>query len=137
MTENPFDLANAKNLPTAEGLLQFQKAHEARLEAIVERGKQARAALAATEIEVSSRDGAVTVVVGAGGVLKDLRFGAKASGTPPTQLRAAIMSTYQQACAQAAERSTAAIARIGGGADNPAYQMLRDAIPSFQEKDLS
>lgn len=125
----PFD---PKNLPTAEGLLRFQKEHEARLQAIVERGKHARAELAATEIEVSSRDGAVTVVVGAGGVLKDLRFGARAAATPPNHLRSAILTTYQQACAKAAERSAAAIARIGGGADNPAYQMLRDAIPSFE-----
>jgi DNA-binding protein YbaB len=101
-----------------------------------ERGAAVRAQLAATEISARSRDGAVSVVVGAGGVMKGLKFGAKANGVPLARLSEVIFATYRQACAQAAERSTQALSALVGP-DNPSYQMLRDAIPPSAADDES
>lgn len=114
--------------PTAERLKAYQEQHLARMRELQERGAAVKARLEATEITHTSRDGAVTVVVGAGGVLKALTFGAKANGVPPARLSAAVMGTYRQACAQAAERSTEALSALVGP-DNPTFQLLRDAIP--------
>jgi DNA-binding protein YbaB len=116
------------DLPTAERLKAYQEQHLARMRELQARGAAVKARLEATEISQTSRDGAVTVVVGAGGVLKKLTFGAKADGVPPSRLSAAVMATYRQACAQAAERSTEALSALVGP-DNPTFQLLRDAIP--------
>jgi DNA-binding protein YbaB len=115
-------------LPTAEALRQFQAAHQARMAQLKERAADVRARLAATEITASSRDGAVTVVVGAGGVLKELRFGPKAGELPLGKLSTTVLQAYRQACAEAAARSTQAMSALVGP-DNPSYQMLRDAVP--------
>lgn len=116
------------DLPTATALREFQAQHEARMAKIQERGAALKAELESTELSATSADGAVTVVVGAGGVLKDLTLGARARNIGQEQLRQDILTTYRKACAQAAQRSADAVERLVG-ADNPTFQMLRDAIP--------
>jgi len=116
------------DLPTADALREFQASHAARLREIQERGAAVKAELEATELSATSADGAVTVVVGAGGVLKDITFGSRAAALSPPHLRTHILDTYRTACAKAADRSVAAIAKLVGP-DNPTFQLLRDAIP--------
>ena len=115
-------------LPTSAALREFQAGHEERLRRIAQRGATLKAELEATELSATSPDGAVTAVVGAGGVLKDLRFGARAQGLSPEHLRTDVLAAYRNACAQAAQRSADTVARLVG-TDNPAFAMLRDAIP--------
>ena len=115
-------------LPTAEALRQFQAEHQARMAQLQERAAEVRARLAATEITARSRDGAVSVVVGAGGVLKQLHFSSKAGELPLGKLSTTVLQAYRQACAEAAARSTEAMGALVGP-DNPSYQMLRDAVP--------
>lgn len=133
MTFSDFSF-DTNNLPTAEGLREFQQRQNERLAAIAERGRQARSELAATEFVERSADGAVTVTVGAGGVMRDISFGPKAAGLPPTQLRASIMKAYQAGCRKSAERSSEILRRIAD-VDTPAGQMLRDAVPTFEDED--
>lgn len=124
------------SLPTAQALRQFAEEHEERMRRVAERGAALKAELEATSLEATSADGAVTAVVGAGGVLKDLRFGARAQGLSPEHLRQDVLAAYRAACAKAAQRSTDAVARLIG-TDNPAFAMLRDAIPPGTDEEES
>jgi hypothetical protein len=83
---------------------------------------------------VSSPNGAVTVTVGSGGVMRSLRFGPRAQDVPLAQLSSSIMAAYSAACREAAQRSVAIMSRLVGP-DSPSLQLMRDAIPPVPEGD--
>ncbi|WP_370937589.1 YbaB/EbfC family nucleoid-associated protein [Amycolatopsis sp. cg13] len=60
--------------------------------------------IAQVENAVTSPDGAVTVVAGAGGTVTDIRLAAGAARIDPAQLSALIMSTLRQAVAGAVQQ---------------------------------
>ena len=97
-----------------------------------ERGERVREQLAATEATVRSASGAVSVTVGAGGVLRALELGENSRTLAPAKLSQEIMRAYTQAGRQAAERSVSIMSELVG-ADSPTLQLLRDAIPPDPE----
>jgi len=109
----------------AEQYLQKQASRYATLRENAERVKQELAESTAT---VSSANGAVTVTVGAGGVMRSIRFGSRAEGVPLAKLSSSIMTAYGKACRQAAEQGVEIMSQLVG-ADSPSLQLMRDAIP--------
>lgn len=101
-----------------------------------ERGERVRQELAATEATVRGASGAVSVTVGAGGVLRALELGASSRTLSPAQLSQEIMRTYAQAGRQAAERSVSIVSDLVG-VDSPTLQLLRDAVPPEPEAERS
>jgi hypothetical protein len=91
------------NLPSADGEHGYQIEQQARLRELARRdvtaGVPARADDSATSL-----DGAVTVVVGAGGALDDITFHPKAAELSHLELRASVMAAYRLGCERAAAR---------------------------------
>ena len=87
-----------------------------------------REQLAETRATVRSADNAVSVTVGAGGVMQSIMFGPKADGLTPARLGVSVMSAYRTACKQTAERSVEVMSSLVGP-DSPTLQLMRDAIP--------
>jgi DNA-binding protein YbaB len=103
-----------------------------RFAAVQEKAEQAKRDLAEASATASSKDQAVTVTVGAGGVMQSLRFGPRAERMPMTALASSIMTTYTTACRDVAERAASIVESITGeGSDTSA--MLRAAIPEDPE----
>jgi DNA-binding protein YbaB len=109
----------------AEQYLEQQAQRYAKMREGAERVKQQLAESTAT---VTSPNGAVTVTVGSGGVMRSLRFGQRAEGLPLAQLSASIMAAYGTACRRAAEQSVEIVSELVGP-DSPTLQLMRDAIP--------
>jgi DNA-binding protein YbaB len=109
----------------AEQYLEQQAQRYAKMREDAERVKQQLAESTAT---VTSPNGAVTVTVGSGGVMRSLRFGQRAEGLPLAQLSASIMAAYGTACRRAAEQSVEIVSELVGP-DSPTLQLMRDAIP--------
>lgn len=101
----------------------------AQLRDLRRRGEQVRQDLAATAATVRSRSGAVTLTVGAGGVLREVRLGDATRGMAPAALAAEIMSAYRLGARQAAERSAEIMSTLVGPC-SPTLQLLRDAVPA-------
>ena len=94
------------------------------LTALHARTEAARAALGAASATVTSTDGAVTVSVGAGGVLSDLSFGPSAFDRGPDALAAAVVATVRTAKIRALEQAEHDLTDIVG-ADSGAVAVLR------------
>ena len=109
----------------AEQYLEQRAQRYAKMREDAERVKQQLAESTAT---VTSPNGAVTVTVGSGGVMRSLRFGQRAEGLPLAQLSASIMAAYGTACRRAAEQSVEIVSELVGP-DSPTLQLMRDAIP--------
>jgi DNA-binding protein YbaB len=95
-----------------------------KLTALHARTEAARAALGAASATVTSTDGAVTVSVGAGGVLNDLSFGPSAFDRGPDALAAAVVATVRTAKVRALEQAEHDLTDIVG-ADSGAVAVLR------------
>jgi DNA-binding protein YbaB len=106
----------------------------ARFAALRERGERVKAELAATEATASDGTGAVTVTVGAGGVMRSVRFAESARKLPMDKLSSQLMHAYLQACRAAAEQSVAIMSELVGP-DSPSLQLMRDAIPPAPEEE--
>jgi len=75
-----------------------------RLDEIAARAARARAELETVEATASSRDGAVTVTVGAGGALRRLVLTERAEALGREQLAAAVLAAATEAGEQARRR---------------------------------
>jgi hypothetical protein len=113
------------NLPATDGRPDYEIEHEARMRELGRRPDAPAAQPPSDEDRASSPDGAVTVVVGPGGVLNDITFGPKASELSHPQLRASVLAAYRLGCDQADGRRAEAAA----GPDAPALPSVREAIP--------
>lgn len=115
----------------AEQYMREQAERYTKLRADAERVKQELAQSTAT---VSSPNGAVTVTVGSGGVMRSIRFGPRADKVPLSQLSSSIMAAYGKACREAAEQGVAIMSQLVGE-DSPSLQLMRNAIPPDPEGD--
>jgi len=115
----------------AEQYLREQTIRFTKMREDAERVKQELADSTAT---VTSPNGAVTVTVGSGGVMRSLRFGPRAEDVPLAQLSSSIMAAYGKACREAAERGVAIMSQLVGE-DSPSLQLMRNAIPPDPETD--
>lgn len=109
----------------AEQYMREQTVRFTKMREDAERVKQELAESTATS---TSPNGAVTVTVGSGGVMRSLRFGARAENVPLAQLSSSIMAAYGKACREAAERGVTIMSQLVGE-DSPSLQLMRDAIP--------
>ncbi len=115
----------------AEQYMREQAERYTKLRADAERVKQELAESTAT---ASSPNGAVTVTVGSGGVMRSIRFGPRADKVPLAQLSSSIMAAYGKACREAAEQGVAIMSQLVGE-DSPSLQLMRNAIPPDPEGD--
>jgi hypothetical protein len=83
------------NLPSADGEHDYQIEQRARLR------ERARREEAADDDFATSLDGAVSVVVGAGGILNDITFHPKAAELSHLELRTSVMAAYHLGCQRA------------------------------------
>lgn len=104
------------------------RAQVAKFRELRERGERVKDELAAAQATVRSASGAVSVTVGAGGVLRALELGEASRSLAPARLSEEIMKTYRRAGRQAAEQSVSIMSALVG-ADSPTLQLLRDAVP--------
>lgn len=116
--------------------------HQAVQQLLARTSEMARRAQAAGErisqiaVTVTSRNRAVSVTAGSGGVLKAVTPGPAASGMSPVQLCAAVMDAYARASRQAAREASDVMAEATGR-DTKAMQMMRDALPPDPDADGS
>jgi DNA-binding protein YbaB len=99
-----------------------------------ERGERARQELAEVRATVRSSTGAVTVTVGAGGVLHGVDVSEQARKLAPAKLSVEIMTTYRRAAQDVAEKGVEIMSALVGP-DSPTLQLIRDAIPAEPEAD--
>jgi hypothetical protein len=92
------------NLPSADGEHGYQIEQQARLRELARRDVAAGVPARADDDSATSLDGAVTVVVGAGGALDDITFHPKAAELSHLELRASVMAAYRLGCERAAAR---------------------------------
>lgn len=95
---------------------------------LARRAQEAGERIAALSVTESSRNRAVTVTAGAGGILKDVRPGPAASGMSATQLCAAVLEAYARASRHAAVEASELMAEATGR-DTKAMQLMRAALP--------
>lgn len=74
-----------------------------------------RGELATLEVTVTSPDRSVTVVAGPGGAVRDVRFTEEALQLGPQRLGSLVMSTLQEAVADAARQQAGIVAEYAGG----------------------
>ncbi|HEY3631197.1 MAG TPA: YbaB/EbfC family nucleoid-associated protein [Jatrophihabitantaceae bacterium] len=108
---------------------------QARMKALIEQatamGERARVAgeqISAIAVSASSRNRAVTVTAGSGGVLKSVTPGSASSGMSAAQICAAVMEAYARASRQAAQEASE-LMQDATGRDTRAMQMMRAALP--------
>ncbi|GLZ80403.1 hypothetical protein Afil01_52100 [Actinorhabdospora filicis] len=95
-----------------------------------ERADRAGRELAAASVTVSSRDKAVTVTVGATGLLAGVEFGVRARALTQMQLASALMETYGRAVAEATRASREVLSEISGPA---ALELFDELMPREDE----
>lgn len=93
---------------------QWLATYRSRLAELGILAEQAQSAFAACEATASSRDGAVTVVAGPGGVLRQLVLSEQTDGMPRAELAATVLATVRQAQSRAARAAVAAVAPLVG-----------------------
>ena len=89
--------------------------------------------LAASGVTLSSPDGAVTVSIGPGGGLRDLKFGHRAPEHTHAELAALVMKTVAKAQRQMSEKVMEVFEPIGGG--TAAMEMLTNLAPEEDPDD--
>lgn len=95
-----------------------------RLQDIRARAHRAQAALAGVEATAASRDGAVTVLAGPGGLVRRIVFSERSESLSRTQLAAVTVDVVAQAQAEVARLATEAVEPLLG-ADT--VRVLREA----------
>jgi hypothetical protein len=93
------------NLPSADGEHDYQIEQQARLRERARRDAAAGVAPQPDDDSATSPDGAVTVIVAAGGTLNDITFHPKAAELSLPELRTSVLNAYQLGCTRAAARS--------------------------------
>jgi DNA-binding protein YbaB len=92
-----------------------------------EQAEAMRAELADVLVSVTSPDRAVSVTVGAGGIMRGIKVESGGLRATPTQLTDAVMRAYGEACRQAGQRSADIVERYTP--NSPAVAMMRDSVP--------
>lgn len=80
-------------------------------------------------------DGAVSVTVGAAGVLQGITFGAKAYHRPPEALSATVMQLVATAQKQVSAEVYDAFGGLVGGEGSEAMSILQEFVPQPDEED--
>ncbi|WP_328608262.1 YbaB/EbfC family nucleoid-associated protein [Amycolatopsis sp. NBC_00345] len=80
-------------------------------------------------------DGAVSVTVGAAGVLQGITFGAKAYHRPPEVLSAMVMQLIATAQKEVSAEVYDAFGGLVGGEDSEAMAILQEFVPQPDEED--
>ncbi|SEO97502.1 YbaB/EbfC family nucleoid-associated protein [Amycolatopsis saalfeldensis] len=80
-------------------------------------------------------DGAVSVTVGAAGVLQGITFGAKAYHRPPEALSATVMQLIATAQKQVSAEVYGAFGGLVGGPDSEAMSILQEFLPQPDEEE--
>ncbi len=93
------------NMPSSDGEHGYQIEQRARLRERAQRDAAAGLAPRADDDSATSLDGAVSVVVGAGGILNDIAFHPQAAELSHLELRTSVMAAYRLGCQRAATRS--------------------------------
>ncbi|WP_019818450.1 YbaB/EbfC family nucleoid-associated protein [Saccharomonospora saliphila] len=92
---------------------------------------QMQSELAELEAHVSSADRSVTVVAGPGGSVKDIQLTDKALTRTPQELSSSIMSTLQEAVAEAARKQATIVDDHMGGQLNTTDQVIETQAQLF------
>lgn len=92
---------------------------------------QLQSELAALEATASSADRSITVVAGPGGAVKDIQFTEKALSQQPQALSAALLSTIQQAVAEAARKQAGIVDEHLGDDSQLSEQVLESQAELF------
>ncbi|KQY55489.1 MULTISPECIES: YbaB/EbfC family nucleoid-associated protein [unclassified Nocardioides] len=98
------------------------------------RAKVAGEEISALEVSVTSRNKAVTVTAGSGGILKSVRPGSAASNMTAVQICEAVMQAYASAARQAAEQASEIMGQALGR-DTQAMRKMREALPPDPDAD--
>ncbi|HEX3782573.1 MAG TPA: YbaB/EbfC family nucleoid-associated protein [Pseudonocardiaceae bacterium] len=98
------------------------------------RAESAQEQIQSATATVRSPDGAVTVTVGAGGAVTDVRFGERAYERPPQQLAALLMQSIGKAQQQV---SASVVTAFGGlvGENSAAMDLLAQFLPADPDAD--
>lgn len=99
-----------------------------------ERARVAGEQISAITVSATSRNRAVTVTAGSGGVLKSVSPGPASAGMSAVQLCAAVMEAYARASRQAAQEASE-LMQEATGRDTKAMQMMRAALPPDPDAD--
>jgi DNA-binding protein YbaB len=102
--------------------------------AMSERARVAGERISAITVSATSRNRAVTVTAGSGGVLKSVTPGPAAGGLSAVQICSAVMEAYARASRQAAEEASE-LMQEATGRDTKAMQMMRAALPPDPDAD--
>jgi DNA-binding protein YbaB len=101
--------------------------------AMADQAREAAGQLNQIAVTVTSRNRAVTVTVGSGGVLKSIKPGPAGNDVSAAHLCTAVMEAYAKASRQAAEEASALMERVTGR-DTQVMQMMRAAMPPDPEE---
>lgn len=107
---------------------------EARISELRERAETAQNALTQTGATTTSDDGAVTVTVGPGGQVTDIRLSPRADGLGHQRLQSAIMTTVRSAQAASVAMTTEVMESLLGS-DSDAMAFYRSQIPTVETPD--
>jgi DNA-binding protein YbaB len=106
---------------------EFTDQLRARSAELRRRAEALRADLAKVSESVTSPDRLVTVTVGAGGVMREIKVESAGQRANPTQWADAVMRAYAQGCRVVGEKAAALVEQHTPG--TPAAQLMREAVP--------
>ncbi len=128
VSENLFGVAG-----TEEQARQWLASYEQHGRDLVAQAQQVGEELQNATETVTSKNGAVTVTVGASGALLDAQFTDKARNLSPSDLAATLMDTVRTAQAQVAHQVADTVAPLAGDGDT--MEFIRSQLPPLQEQD--
>ncbi|HEU0088651.1 MAG TPA: YbaB/EbfC family nucleoid-associated protein [Pseudonocardiaceae bacterium] len=111
---------------------QWLRDYQARGEAMVRRSQEFQEQVQDLSETVTSRDGAVTVTVGASGALQDLAFSARIRQLPEVELARLIVQTAREAQHRVAHRVAALVEPVTG--ETEALAFLRGQLPPLDDE---
>lgn len=97
-----------------------------------EQAEAMRAELADVLEKVTSRDRAVTVTVGAGGIMRGITVESGGHRSSPQHLVDSIMKAYGEASRRAGEKAADIVARYTP--NSPAVAMMRNSVPPGEDE---
>jgi len=106
-----------------------------KMAAMAGQAREAAEQLNQIAVTVTSRNRAVTLTVGSGGVLRSIRPGPAGNNVSAAQLCTAVMEAYAKASREAAEEASVLMQRVTGR-DTQVMQTMRAAMPPDPEEDV-
>ncbi|MGH3793983.1 MAG: YbaB/EbfC family nucleoid-associated protein [Pseudonocardiaceae bacterium] len=111
---------------------QWLRDYQAQGEAMMRRSQDFQQRLQDTRETASSRDGAVTVTVSAGGALQDLSFSPRIRQLPEAELAQLTLQTAREAQNRVAHRVAELVEPVSG--DGEALAFLRGQLPPLDDE---